>query len=463
MSFSVPSLVHRERTFRKPHKSSSFHHSRNGRCPRLPSRLEPVCCYWATPFLASTQVAFLSRCRQELRYLVAYRLFPNYVTFSSESSSTPLIRPYMPELDTVRGIAVLLVLFLHGIAPPLGARLSAPGEFLLSAAQHGGAGVNLFFVLSGFLITGILLDSKLCPGYYRRFYTRRALRILPALGATLLLLFVGGWINWRFALVSMAFLANSSALLGVPLQYGPLWSLAVEEHFYLAWPTLIRRLSSRWQLGLMISIMVGSPILRAITFAHSQGTYTGRPLYTWFNLDGLGMGAALAIWLRLPSFQRVHLARVALPLLVTGVALYFWATQRPQTSAVVAESACDIASAGFLSCMLLLGSSRWRALVDRPILKFMGFISYGLYLIHVLAFRMTEILLSHVFSVVISSGKPMTAMLLRFLIGSGLAIAVAFVSRRSFEEKFLRMGRVPKPVLLPETVGARTPALRQET
>jgi peptidoglycan/LPS O-acetylase OafA/YrhL len=143
--------------------------------------------------------------------------------------------------------------------------------------------------------------------------------------------------------------------------------------------------------------------------------------------------------------------------------LYFWATQRPQTSAVAAESACDIASAGFLSCMLLLGSSRWQALIDRPILKFMGFISYGLYLIHVLAFRLTEVLLSHVFSVLISDGKPMTAMLLRFVVGSGLAIAVAFLSRRSFEEKFLRVGRSPQPVLLPETIGAPTTSLREET
>jgi peptidoglycan/LPS O-acetylase OafA/YrhL len=368
----------------------------------------------------------------------------------------------MPELDSVRGIAVLMVLFLHGVARPLGAQLSAPGEFLLSLAQHGGAGVNLFFVLSGFLITGILLDSARRAGYYRRFYTRRALRILPALGATLLLLFVGGWISWRFALVSIVFLANSAPLLGVPLQYGPLWSLAVEEHFYLAWPALIRRLSSRWQLGLMLGIIVGSPILRAITFAHLQGTYTGRPLYTWFNLDGLAMGAALAIWLRLPSFQRMHLATVALPLLVTGVGLYFWATQRPQTSAVAAESACDMASAGFLSCMLLLGTSRWRALVDRPVLKFLGRISYGLYLIHVLAFRVTEILLSQVFLSLASSARPMAAMLLRFAIGTGFAITIAFLSRRTFEEKFLRVGRDLKPLLLPDTIPSATPALREE-
>ncbi len=369
----------------------------------------------------------------------------------------------MPELDAVRGIAVLMVLFLHGLAPPVGATLSAASKFLLSLSQHGGAGVNLFFVLSGFLITGILLDSKMGCGYYGRFYTRRALRILPALCATLLLLLVGGWINWRFALVSIAFLANSTPLLGIPLQYGPLWSLAVEEHFYLFWPTLIRRLSSRLQIILMLSIIVASPLLRAITFAHLQGTYSGRPLYTWFNLDGLAMGAAMAIWLRQPSFQRVHLTRLALPLLVTGITLYVWAIQHPRTSAVFAEHACDLASVGFISCMLLLGTSRWRAVVDRPVLRFFGLISYGLYLIHVLAFRMAEILFSHVFALLVSAGKPTTAMLLRFVIGSGLAIAVAFLSRRSFEERFLQLGRGHKPVKIPEMIPAPAQILREET
>lgn len=356
-------------------------------------------------------------------------------------SQTPLIRPYMPELDSIRGIAVLMVLLLHGVARPLNAALSRPGEWLLSMSQHGGAGVNLFFVLSGFLITGILLDGKGKPDYFRRFYTRRALRILPALCATLLLLFMGGWINWRFALVSIAFLANTAPLLGVPLQYGPLWSLAVEEHFYMLWPTLVRRLSSTWQLILLVSIILFSPVLRAIAFAHLRGPYGGRPLYTWFNLDGLALGAILAIWLRHPSFRRVHLSRVALPVLMSGVALYAWSVGRPQATAVSADTACAIASVGLLSCMLLVGTSGWSALVDLPILKFLGFISYGLYLIHVLAFRITEILLSHLFPMLVAAQKPTLAMLLRFVVGSSLAITAAFASRRSLEEYFLRRGR----------------------
>ena len=107
---------------------------------------------------------------------------------------------------------------------------------ILAISGYGGVGVNLFFVLSGFLITGILVNSRSNPDYYRRFYTRRALRILPAFYATLLLLMLGGWIGWRFFLASILFLANSANLVGVAIQYGPLWSLAVEEHFYMFWP-----------------------------------------------------------------------------------------------------------------------------------------------------------------------------------------------------------------------------------
>jgi peptidoglycan/LPS O-acetylase OafA/YrhL len=83
----------------------------------------------------------------------------------------------MPELDSMRGIAVLMVLFLHGMAAPLNANLSRLGQTMLSVSQYGGVGVNLFFVLSGFLITGILIANRGRPDYYRRFYARRALRI----------------------------------------------------------------------------------------------------------------------------------------------------------------------------------------------------------------------------------------------------------------------------------------------
>jgi peptidoglycan/LPS O-acetylase OafA/YrhL len=351
----------------------------------------------------------------------------------------------MPELDSVRGLAILLVLFFHGIAPPMNAKLSSAGKFILAVSQNGWVGVNLFFVLSGFLITGILIDSRNRRGYFRRFYTRRALRILPAFYTTLIVLLVGGWISWRFLALSVLFLANSTPLLGVPLQYGPLWSLAVEEHFYMLWPAIIRRVSPVTLILLLTAIFGVTPALRAIDFKLTGAPADFVALYTWFNLDGLALGALLAIWLRQPWFQRKHLLRIAPPLLLAGIALFVLVSKHALTQAAFASTTCNLGSAGLLSCMLLMGTSRWSFLVDRPVLKFLGFISYGLYLIHVLAFRLAEILFSRPLLALSSAGNPTAAMLLRFVAGSSLAIVFAYLSRRSLEEKFLRMGFASKP------------------
>ncbi len=362
---------------------------------------------------------------------------------------SPLIRPYMPELDSIRGIAIMLVLFFHGMAPPLTPELSRGGKFLLAVSQHGSAGVNLFFVLSGFLITGILIDSRNRPDYYRRFYIRRALRILPAFYATLLILLIGGWISWRFLALSVLFLANTAPLLGVPLTYGPLWSLAVEEHFYMLWPAIIRRFSTVRLIFLLSTMVVITPLLRAIGFVITGFPADVVSLYTWYNLDGLALGALLAIWLRQPSFHRMQLSRAALPMLFAGIALLVLVSAHPLAESAVSSTACNLASAGLLSCMLLVGTNRWRRLVDRPVLKFFGFISYGLYLIHVLAFRLVEILFSRPLLALSSAGDPTAAMLLRFVASSSFAIAVAYLSRRSLEEKFLRMGFASRPVHIP--------------
>ncbi|MFZ0463503.1 MAG: acyltransferase [Candidatus Acidiferrales bacterium] len=94
----------------------------------------------------------------------------------------PIIRPKMPELDCVRGVAILLVLFYHGFFWSNNVTgLHGIEKAIVEATRPGWLGVNLFFVLSGFLITGILLDSRGNKHYFRSFYTRRALRILPTM------------------------------------------------------------------------------------------------------------------------------------------------------------------------------------------------------------------------------------------------------------------------------------------
>jgi peptidoglycan/LPS O-acetylase OafA/YrhL len=150
----------------------------------------------------------------------------------------------MRGLDVLRGIAILLVLIYHGFlfsAPRL--VLGTPTlQSLYLLTGWGWLGVNLFFVISGFLITGILQDSRSSTQYFQRFYTRRALRILPAYLVTLFLLWGFHLVRLPYLLICVLFLANMPGLLlptGTAL-YGPLWPLAVEEQFYLVWPWLNR-------------------------------------------------------------------------------------------------------------------------------------------------------------------------------------------------------------------------------
>jgi peptidoglycan/LPS O-acetylase OafA/YrhL len=358
----------------------------------------------------------------------------------------------MPELDAVRGIAILLVLFYHGIALPNQA-LTRSARALLNISQQGWIGVNLFFVLSGFLITGILIDSRNRHDYFARFYIRRALRILPALYMTLVVLFVGGFVSRGFLALAAFFLANSAPLLGVPLQYPPLWSLAVEEHFYLLWPAAVRRFSMNTLAIFLGLIAILSPVVRGLGFMTAGSRPDFVPLYTWFNLDGLGLGALLAISVREQWCQRKQLKRIAAPLLVAGATAFVLMPVNRMLNVAFSATAVNFASVGLLSCMLLLGTSNWHFLVDRPTLKFLGYISYGLYLVHVLAFRVVDIFLARF--PLLAPGKPLAGMLLRFAAGACLAILIAYLSRRSLEEIFLRIGFTSRNVGLAEAVTAQ--------
>ncbi|HXW91009.1 MAG TPA: acyltransferase [Terriglobales bacterium] len=374
------------------------------------------------------------------------------------ASDVPLIRAHMPELDSLRGIAILLVVLFHGMAPPVHTELQPSGRWLLTLSQYGWVGVNLFFVLSGFLITGILLASRQGADYFRRFYFRRALRILPALYGTLLVLLIGGWISFRFMAISVLFLANFAWVMGVRGGYPILWSLAVEEHFYLLWPLAVRRCSLRKLMILAAAVCLGSPLLRILTLLGRTTPPHIVSLCTWFSLDGLCLGALLRIWLGMPSFRRHQLARIAPPVTVVSGAAFLFLTGHRWADATVVKSACNLASAGLLSCMLLLGTSSWRFLVDRPILKFYGFISYGLYLVHIFAFYVSDMVFSNHLSILIDNGKPMLATLLRFASGLLLGTAIAYLSRRSLEERFLRigcsLGRAPVPSVFSARGGA---------
>src|ERR1035437_7043104 len=210
----------------------------------------------------------------------------------------------IPQLDAVRGVAVLLVL-LHNTN-------IYPSWHLGLISDNGWMGVDLFFVVSGLLITGILLDSKQSDGYFRNFYARRCLRIWPLYYSALLFMFVivpflrpseahvifearsSPWWAYSFFLQNFLVPIHSSAtgLLGVT------WSLAVEEQFYLVWPLVVRFCSEAELRRIAIAVICLSPVLRFYLAQHQVVIYSN----TFCRLDGLMAGARLAIVIRSVSF-----------------------------------------------------------------------------------------------------------------------------------------------------------------
>jgi peptidoglycan/LPS O-acetylase OafA/YrhL len=355
----------------------------------------------------------------------------------------PLIRPVMPELDSMRGIAVTGVLLLHAFYWQYsGFQFSGLPRVFMLATQPGGLGVNLFFVLSGFLITGILLDSKVKPQYFRRFYTRRALRILPAYYLLLILLAVLHQASAGFLGLSFFYLANVTALFGVAADYGPLWSLAVEEHYYILWPAVIYKVTRRHLAIIALAICLLTPVLRAVFFR--LGYTTGLGWYTWFVADGLATGSLLAIFLR-TSASRKMVTVICGTLLASGFALagigrpFGILTRERVVGAALQGTVIGLVFAGFLLLVLLLGTSDHRRWVNNSVLRFLGYISYGLYLIHLLVFRMYDKLCRTFWPWLQPTTGHFGLIVLRFLLAGGAAIGVAYISRKYFEERFLRL------------------------
>jgi peptidoglycan/LPS O-acetylase OafA/YrhL len=355
----------------------------------------------------------------------------------------PLLRAHMPELDTLRGIAILSVLFLHAFYWQYsGLHFTGLAHSFLLATQPGWLGVNLFFVLSGFLITGILVDSKDKPQYFRRFYWRRALRILPAYYLLLILLSVLHQASTGFLALSFVYLANVTHLFGVSADYGPLWSLAVEEHYYIFWPAVIRNLTSRNIVGVTVGICVLTPVLRAVAFYF--GYTSGLGWYTWFVADGLATGSLLAILLR-GEISRRTVSQLSGALLVVGLAMaacggpFGILTRNRMLGAALQETVIDLIFAAVLLFVLVIGTSSKKSYVNSRILKFLGYISYGLYLIHLMVFRIYDKLCREFWPILIPTREHFGLVVLRFVVAGGAAVGLAYLSRKYFEERFLRM------------------------
>jgi peptidoglycan/LPS O-acetylase OafA/YrhL len=313
---------------------------------------------------------------------------------SAAIASVP--RGHVPELDGLRGIAILLVL-IHHFWPKHGA-LADYGAL----PAMGWVGVDLFFVISGFLITGILLDTRDDKAYYRNFYARRALRILPLYYLFVFGIFVLYPLSFTHGFDLTAFRREArsplwylfyvsnfpTAVVGAQpfWMLHPLWSLAIEEQFYIVFPLLVAVLRPRHLAILLGSLLVLSPMFRLVGYLLQPENWYLQFEATPARVDVLAWGCLLALELRrgnrwlTPRVAAVALGAAALLLLGTAAI-----TGLPHTgyfAQVWSYSVVALAWAALVLWTVLHRGAPATAGLRLRWLRHLGKICYGLYLLH---------------------------------------------------------------------------------
>ena len=383
----------------------------------------------------------------------------------------PLIQPFYPSINGLRGLAFLMVFAYH----------YCQTRWDKGVLGWGWVGVDLFFVLSGFLITGSLYDSLHKPGYFRTFYMRRALRIFPlfySFWVVLLILTPLVHFAWnRYNLSSALFIGNfflqGGHLLHHPdsmrvafgsnsldssarvLSFEHFWTLCVEEQFYLLWPVIVWLLPKRSHLlTFCIGVIIAMPFLRVL-YAHLHPSATvGAAIYvnTFFRADTLLLGAALALWLRgtrmpLDKIRRsAFISTGAAPLLL---AICFFFTPKLHSTNDMAISDPVVYTFGYsliaiaAGALMLLGidSGAWvaRFLKARPLMA-LGRISYGLYFYHYLPAAWYP-------GWIVKLNRFHLAFLAPIAVFAG-TLGIAWLSFRFLETPFLKLKDPPKARIL---------------
>jgi peptidoglycan/LPS O-acetylase OafA/YrhL len=301
----------------------------------------------------------------------------------------PNLRGHVPALDAIRGLAILGVLLFRFGGGSSG--LASSGTSVVPLIDVGARGVDLFFVLSGFLITGILFDAKQKPRFFLNFYARRTVRIFPLYYAVLLAtlvvwpLLAGPTKELQPAQENAAWLwlYGANVLQGWRGEWclgylNHFWSLAVEEHFYLVWPAVIFALSRRNAMWTCGGLFIAATLGRMI-WLKSGGNDVAPEVFTLFRMDGLAAGA----WLALAARDEAGLRRFVAParaVLITTTLLLIPLTIKHVRLLTLVDSLWVLECAALL--VLLVTASRTTVLGRigaSPALHWLGKYSYGLY------------------------------------------------------------------------------------
>lgn len=372
---------------------------------------------------------------------------------------------HLAALDGVRGLAIIAVILHHCT---IVTESSRSVDWLFHFAEFGAHGVDLFFVLSGFLITSQLLHGKPTGRKLGRFYLRRGLRIFPLYYAILLFVYLilpfmlgatgfseklatqtdyaGNW-PWYIGFVSNFKNALDGRFTNPALDVS--WSLAIEIQFYLFWPWVIRLCSRSVLKQLIWVVIVASPIIRAIALSLGAN-WVQILVLPFFRADVLLWGALLAIWWNDKNVGDASAAlsltrvRAILPwaacAILAVVLLGGWNRQNGFT-ATAGYSLVGLAAAGIFARVLTVPSTdpvRW--FFERRFLVFMSIYSYGIYLVHL---PIRAFLRDVVFSPVVFETwpiPPFTGQLVFYALAGVCSFLPAWVSWHYWEKPFIQWG-----------------------
>jgi len=359
---------------------------------------------------------------------------------------------HIPALDGLRGVAILLVLVLHfaPYAPGLHSPTVLLDRLYLRVSGIGWMGVDLFFVLSGYLITGILCDTKGSKHYFRQFYARRFLRIFPlyysALALFLLVLpslhvfdsvtrelrgdAVWYWTYLYNMRVAVTGFLPSSAL-------GHFWSLAVEEQFYLIWPIVVLWLGRKHLIATCAVAVVAALALRLVL---SSTLYVVLPdVWMPARMDALAVGAFIALMIRVPNGLAL-LRRWAIPTTVAAaLPLAILLGYSIALSTVAHTLSALLFGAILVLCLTAAPNGSLATVTTSPILRFFGRYSYALYVFHHPLLWFRPIFSLAFIPTVFRSQLPAYVLWLAIAIGG--TVAIALVSWHLLEKPLLKMKR----------------------
>lgn len=304
-------------------------------------------------------------------------------TFMFNASNFRPRKDVIPTLNGLRGIAVLLVLFSH---LPQESKVLEAINYIF---QPGYLGIDLFFVLSGFLITRILLFERINENPLRNFFIRRFLRIFPIYYLTLFLILVFApeeSLAWCFFYISNFYFAFYN--LGSPLEHT--WSLAVEEQFYLIWPLLIFFIALQKVRNLILYVILPSIVIMAViaTYYGAMSDYRADRIlfrFTIFRVLSLGAGALIAFYEPQIRSYADGVKKVLIVCILTALLILPLATfvDDPWVQLIKLIGFCAFSVFVVISCILANEFYPYikQMLCLKPLIYF-GKISYGLYLYH---------------------------------------------------------------------------------